>query len=619
MEEYFFPYNEIRPGQKEMLGKVDECIKKQKHLIVHAPTGIGKTAAALGPAIKRAEEDGLTVFFLTSRHTQHLIALETIKLLKEKFGLKFHTSDIIGKRKMCLQPGAEMLYDFFEFCKQLKENNQCEYYDNARESATKMTPKAKKILEEIEDISDHDSENIKEICDRERLCPYEMAIELGKKAKVVICDYNYIFDPSIRDSFLGKIDKDLEKSIVIVDEGHNVPSRTRNILTYNLTSTMLRRGIKEAKKYALNEQLNSLVGMQEVLLDLSNKLSIGEEKLLGVEDFRKKLAKVKEFDTIIDELEEAADEVRKQQRQSYLGSIANFMDNWKGDDTGFVRFIAKNKGKEGEMIQLSYRCLDPSLVTSGAIKGAHSTVLMSGTLTPVEMYKDLLGYPDRTELLTLPSPFPDKNKLNIVIPKTTTQYKKRDLRMYEEIAKHCSEVVNTVPGNSAIFFPSYNIMKNVYQYMETDKTTFLEDRSLTKKERKQLLNKFHMYKETGGVLLGVASGSFGEGVDLPGDLLKAVVIVGLPLQRPNLETKKLISYYDFKFGKGWDYGYINPAFSKTLQNAGRCIRSETDRGIIVFLDERFSWPNYFKHFPPEMPIKISLDYKKKIEEFFSHS
>jgi DNA excision repair protein ERCC-2 len=98
--------------------------------------------------------------------------------------------------------------------------------------------------------------------------------------------------------------------------------------------------------------------------------------------------------------------------------------------------------------------------------------------------------------------------------------------------------------------------------------------------------------------------------------LKGVVVVGLPLQRPDLETKELIAYYDLKYNKGWDYGYINPAFSKCLQNAGRCIRSETDRGIVVFLDERFTWPNYFKRFPPEMPISISLDYIKKINDFF---
>jgi DNA excision repair protein ERCC-2 len=131
-----------------------------------------------------------------------------------------------------------------------------------------------------------------------------------------------------------------------------------------------------------------------------------------------------------------------------------------------------------------------------------------------------------------------------------------------------------------------------------------------------MLERFAGYSGTGAVLLGVASGSFGEGIDFPGDILKCVVVVGLPLQRPDLETKELIAYYDHKFGKGWDYAYVAPAFSKTLQNAGRCIRSETDKGIVVFLDERFTWPNYFKYFPPEGQIKITLDYEDKIKEFF---
>jgi len=158
----------------------------------------------------------------------------------------------------------------------------------------------------------------------------------------------------------------------------------------------------------------------------------------------------------------------------------------------------------------------------------------------------------------------------------------------------------------------------VYKFFDPlcKKTTILEHQRLTKEDKTEILNKFKSYQKVGAVLLGVATGSFGEGIDLPGNLLKCVVVVGLPLQQPDLETKELISYYDKKFGKGWDYGYIFPAFNKTLQNAGRCIRSETDKGVVVFLDQRYLWPNYKRCFPPDSDIKVTRHYKEMIDEFF---
>ena len=118
-------------------------------------------------------------------------------------------------------------------------------------------------------------------------------------------------------------------------------------------------------------------------------------------------------------------------------------------------------------------------------------------------------------------------------------------------------------------------------------------------------------------MLGVYSGSFGEGIDLPGDLLKAVIVVGLPLNKPDLETQELIKYYDELFGKGWDYGYLFPAMNRCFQSAGRCIRSETDKGIIIFLDQRFTWPNYFRCFPADWELKISKEYQDRVKGFFS--
>lgn len=621
-QELMFPYKVVREPQKELLEKVDKCILGRRNLIVHAPTGIGKTISTIGPALKHALKKNLKIMFLTSRHTQHLIALETIKLIKDTFDIQFHTSDIVGKRHMCIQPGASVLYpsEFFEYCKNARENGKCEFYTKCRKTPSTLHPEAEKLVSDIEIMSDQGAERIKEVCEINKMCPYEIAIEMAKEAKIIVCDYNYAFDPGVSMSLFGKAKIDLNNCVLIVDEGHNLPDRARNIYTSRLTNVMLKRAIKEAKKFGYNEAVEILVGIQDILLDASDSLGPGQERKVSLGEFYSKVSKLRSFEVLTDELEEIADAVRESQRQSYIGSVNTFLKQWNGDEDGFVRYIAKQHMKNELLITLCYRCLDPSILTKDIIKEAHSTILMSGTLTPTEMYRELLGFPaDITDEVILESPFPEKNKLSLVIPKTTTQYKRRSEDMFKAIAENCAKIVNAVPGNSAIFFPSYDMLSKVYNYLFSmlEKTVFRESSDLTKQDREEMLERFAGYQKTGAVLLGVASGSFGEGIDFPGDILKAVVVVGLPLQRPDLETKELIAYYDHKFGKGWDYAYVAPAFSKTLQNAGRCIRSETDKGIVVFLDERFTWPNYFKYFPPDGEIKIAVEYEGLVKDFFS--
>ncbi|MDP2909069.1 MAG: helicase C-terminal domain-containing protein, partial [Nanoarchaeota archaeon] len=278
--------------------------------------------------------------------------------------------------------------------------------------------------------------------------------------------------------------------------------------------------------------------------------------------------------------------------------------------------LKKGFSKKGDAhITLSYRCLDPSMILKPISEEAR-IICMSGTLMPTQMYKDLFGFEAETKEYN--DPFPKQNRLNIIVPKTTTKFTQRDPEMWQKIAVVTSKMINAIPGNSAVFFPSYYILERVNDYLRTlcEKTTFIEHPNMSKEERDMLLEKYKTYKDQGAVLLGCSSGSFGEGIDLPGDYLKAVVIVGLPLSKPDLETKQLIDYYDQRFGKGWDYGYIYPALLKVIQNAGRCIRSEKDKGIRIFLDERYQWQNYYRCFPKDWQIKTTRTPMSMIEEFF---
>lgn len=614
-----FPHEKIRPVQNELIEVIQKGITDKEHVFVHAPTGLGKTAAALAPAVSYALENDKTVFFLTSRHTQHKIAIETLRKMNEKYPGDIKVADIIGRKNMCIQGGIENLYagEFLEYCRSIRESGKCLFYSNVREGA-KLSVKAKNQIS-IMQKNIYNTEDIIQAGIKDELCPYELATELAKQANIIIADYHYLFHPHVRTIVMARIEKELKDCVVVIDEAHNLPYRVRDLASVKITSIMTRRAIKEAKKNGYDHVIPLITDIQNALLDLSKDLDIGKEKLVKKEDFVKRIETDKNYEEIFEELEHVATAIRQTQKQSFIGGVALFLEFWNGKEEGFTRIISMKPGKQGEYISLSYRCLDPAVISKEVIEATHSSIFMSGTLMPTSMFKDLLGVEEAIEK-EFENPFPDKNRLNLVIPKTTTKYTHRTPEMFKQIAANCTQIANTVPGNSLMFFPSYAIRDQVHQFMQQvcNKTLFLELPNMTKQEKEELLEKFKKYKDSGAVLLCAVSGNYGEGIDLPGDFVKSVTIVGLPLGQPDLETKQLIEYFDKKYSKGWDYGYIFPAFNKTLQNAGRCIRSETDKGAVIFLDERYLWPMYKRCFPHDWDMEVSRDIIGEIEEFFGN-
>lgn len=607
-EDILFPHDSIRDSQSDLVIAVKDAVEKGENLVVHAPTGLGKTAATIAPALKYAIDNDKTVYFLTSRHTQHKIAIETCRLIKEKYDVEFGVADIIGKRWMCIQPGALALKpgEFTEYCKTLREEGQCPYYNNARKKGGEATVQAKQKVAELKRKTCHTEELIKECGE---LCPYEVALELAKDSNVVVTDYYYLFNDRIRFAFFSKTEKMLDDAIIIIDEGHNLPDRIRELMTIKLTTFILDRAWKEADKYRFEETASLIRAIHDVL----DSMAVGEEKLVPKQEFMDKISKICDYDQLVDDLDAVGDQVRQKQRASFIGSVAEFLDVWREKDEGFVRYASEYEGKKS----LIYRCMDPAMFAKEVVNKSHSTILMSGTLTPTKMYADLLGFEESTHKEYL-SPFPAKNRLNMVIPQTSTKYSTRSEEQYQKIGGILAEIANNVPGNTAMFFPSYKLRDSVAQYFDNDcvKTTFREEVDMSKEEKAEMLERFKGYGSTGAALLAVTSGSFGEGIDYRGEMLKCVVVVGLPLGVPTLEVKELIKYYDTKFGKGWDYGYTLPAITKSLQNAGRCIRSETDKGIVVFLDERYAWDQYLKCFPKDWDVKITGLYVSRIQGFF---
>ncbi|HDP73465.1 MAG TPA: ATP-dependent DNA helicase [Candidatus Woesearchaeota archaeon] len=610
-----FPFDNIREPQKHFMETVYKAISEKKHCIVSAPTGVGKTAAALVPAVKHLLEKKVKrIIFLTTRHTQHRIAIETISRINEKNNISLKIGDIIGKRWMCSQPNADKMRssDFFEFCKSLRKSDRCEFYMNTRKNSG-FTNNAKMVVSQLEKTFSN-VERIREFSSELRLCPYEIAIEIIRGADVIICDYQYIFNAGIKAGFLKKSGISLSESVIIVDEAHNLPKRLRDILSARVTTRIIKRSILQAKRYKENEVIPHLVKVQDAMNFLSH--NIENEKKVKKQDFLNLLWESQDdYDNVVSEMSDAGERVSEQSRNSYLSSVARFLEFWPKEDAGFVRYI-KN---EPDNTTLFYNCLDPGLLMGEVISETNSFVLMSATLFPLEMYRDILGFKrDNCYLESYKSPFPEKNRLIQVIPRTTSTFRERNEQQYKSIAKICSDIIASCKGNIALFFPSYAFRNNVLQFIQTEKEILAENKALSREEKDELLKRFKALSNKGAVLLAAASGSFSEGIDLPGDYLKGVVIVGLPLEKPDTEIIELIDYYEKKFGKGRLYGYVYPAMIRSIQAAGRCIRSEKDTGIIVFLDERYVWPLYKKCFPEDWNIEIQpRDYAERIKSFFT--
>lgn len=608
-----FPHDQIRPVQDDLIKEIQNSIKLKKHMLAHAPTGLGKTAAVLAAVLPYALENNLTVFFLTPRHTQHKIVVDTLRLIKKKHNIDIKVTDFIGKKWMCLQPGANSLtsHEFHEYCREVVEKETCHFYNNM-----KVKTKKEIALHQINKDNPLHVEQLMEISEKQKLCPFEVSCITAKQSHVIIADYYHILSPSIREAMFKKINKDLSKSIVIFDEAQNLPNRSRDLLTATLSTFVLEQAIKEAKAYGKPQYVEKILEIKNILETFAQEIPIQEtEAIIDKHSF---ISEIENYEEIMANFEFLADEIREVKKRSFIGSISHFMDAWLGLDYGFTRILKKGFSKRGNpFISLSYRCLDPSIVTTKLIDEVYSIICMSGTLTPTSIYKDILGFPDSTIQKEFLSPFPKENKLSLIVPETSTKFTLRSEEMYKRISTLIAEFSNTIPGNIAIFFPSYKLrdLTNKYFITQCKKTTFLEEPNLTKQEKEELLEKFKSYKDVGAVLLGVSSASFAEGIDLPGDYLKAVIVVGLPLAKPDLETKSLINFYDQKFNRGWDYGYIYPSIIKAIQASGRCIRSETDKGIVIFLDERYSWGNYLKCFPQDMNIQISKLPLQKIKEF----
>src|SRR3989344_860738 len=603
-----FPFDVVRPVQQQMVNDVADAVRSGRHLVADAPTGLGKTAAVLHPAVEYAVANGKAVFFLTSRLSQHKAAIETLKLMKNT-GNNFKAVDIVGKRHLCSHDVTDMDSGMFNnFCSAMIKDKRCSYYKNAY-SNDLITERAG-IMRVLSNSIPTTEESMK--IASSRYCTYEMLMDAAKHADVVVGDYFHLF--GMHEKFLKRMAKNLSDSIIIVDEAHNLSSRLRNHLSSRISERTCSLAAKEAQNFVEYEAKSIVTDIGKIVLSMSKKKMFNKnEMFVEREEFIDSIAAVGNYDRLIAQLTRVGEKVLEEKKISFVDRIAEFLNMWKREGIGYSRILSR---REKEII-LSFNCLDPSIMSREIVSGSNSTILMSGTLRPMEMHRDLLGLEEeRTTMKSYASPFPKENRKNIIVRGITTKYTERTEDNLKRIANMTSLCIRAIRGNVAVFFPSYDMRDKICNNILTNKHIILEKSEMTKKQRDQVKEDMRAHSEKGAVLFGVMGGSFSEGIDLPGDLLNGVIIIGLPLERPDLSVESLINSYDERFQRGRDYGYNFPAMIKVMQAAGRCIRTEQDRGVIVFADERFLWTNYNKIFPRDWDFTVTDKPDAEVKKFF---
>jgi DNA excision repair protein ERCC-2 len=610
--EFFFRHHAPRPHQQELMEDAFDALSCGKSLLANAATGCGKTDAVLSAAISYAHETDLTIFFLTPKISQHKIAVDVVNGIAQKHKLGIRAVDLIGRRHACIDPVlGDLDHDgFYQSCEKKRKNETCAFYCNARGFNKAQEAKANMLFRKMLDSygAARPHQDVVRLGAQVGCCPYEWLIKLAGASNVIIADYYHFMIPEIRDILLLKAKKKIENSIVIVDEAHNLGRRVREHLSSSVSSYVFARAEKEMRflgadplpleagfnKWAqerlgkTNEKLVSRLGFDNLLLDFGT-----EQELLA-----------KHFEEL------GLEFVERTNRKSACLRLSRFISGWKSEEEGVVRIL---KGRNG-WFGLSKRFLDPSIATS-VLNKCHSSILMSGTLLPLEMHRDTLGLDaESTMMKSYPSPFDRNNTMHIITEGHTTRYSERKAENYAAMAGQIDRIISSTPGGTAVFFPSYSVQNAVLPFIKSG-NLHVQRENAGPDEVAELLRRFG----SGGVLVGVQGGSMSEGVDYCNEEIKTAVIVGIALEEMSLEIQALIDYYQEKFGRGWEYGYMWPAVIKAMQAAGRGIRKETDRCAVVYMDERFAWKNYKSVFGSGTSFIMTSEPERYVKEFWGNA
>lgn len=581
-EDLPFPHAAPRPIQEKIIEAVRTALQNGENLIAEAPTGSGKTAAALHPAMVEGLRTGRQIVFLTSKTLQQKMAVSSLVAMNQR---AFHTLQVRAKERMCAN---DRILCHEEFCRFAKD------YPAKMEQSN--------ILGRLLDAHAHlDPDTVFEEARREEVCPFEVQLEAAQRADAIVADYNYVFEPAAALRHLTG--EDLRDAILLIDEAHNLPDRARQIYSPELLEAdlaNLRDRLLLQPGELFQDLAESVEDLLRILAERAEELPEGGEAIAEIEPPTEAIFALRAA------WEEKLMRYLAWKRETRLALVddpvldfhfalqrfAAVLANFGPDFT----CVVERRGGAG--IRLALVCLDPARALAPTFQEASSAILLSATLNPPEAIQRVLGLdPERTSAISLPPPFPPENRKVLIVPSVRTTYTARE-KNYPRIARLLAEMSDAHSGNDLVLFPSYRFLTEVSARMPATRSRLLVQRpDLSAFERQQLLGALESPPAGGTLLFAVSGGMYAEGVDYPGELLSAVYVVSPALPQVSFERELLRRYFDERDESGFDYAYLQPGMTRVVQAAGRLIRSETDRGVIALLCARFLEEPYASRIP----------------------
>jgi len=592
IDEIKFPFKEMRQGQKDLMKACYKAANDNEILYVIAPTGIGKTIATMFSTLK-ALKPNEKLFYLTAKGSGKNAPMNAIKLLS-KDGLKIKSIDITAKQKICNLKSKNCNPEECPFAKG--------YFDRLRIAT----------MDAIKNYDIYDRKVLTEISNKHNICAFEFSLYLSYYCDIVIADFNYIFDPVAR---LTTYDDDSYNIRVLVDEAHNLISRSKEMYSALIEEEDIKgirralTGLKPSIRSDCNQALEIINKYRDNITDgaiyvdpkPNLELDVSIRRIINkIDDILEKNKKLKNKDEVMD---------------YYLKLLAFNSTSEIFSDAH--RHLAKI---ENDNVIIEYFCLDASSFLLETIKKyVKSIVFFSATLYPIEYHANLLTKGEG-KYLELKSPF-NPNNLDLIINNSiSTKYKDR-AQSIDSIVEAIEILTKTKKGNHIVFFPSYQYLQMVLDSLDDiDSEIIVQKSNLTDDEKDEIINKFNDFS-TNKLGLFVMGGAFSEGIDLIGDSLSGVIIVGVGLPMICDENNILKDYFEEMYNEGFDYAYTYPGFTKVIQAVGRLIRTETDKGVAILIDTRFTYSKYLNLMPPHWNnkkiINNSYQLKKELEDFYN--
>jgi DNA excision repair protein ERCC-2 len=626
-----FPYTP-RKNQIAIMQTIKNTLSARGNLVFESGTGSGKTICTLSASLEYALENNKKIIYSTRTNAQQRQVILELRQIRDKNkGLeeKIFCVGVQGRANMCILARKDeelsngTSEELSRFCSnekkkaKSKKDGGCIYFRNTidKEKVENALVWFKKNLPAAEEFI--------EFCDKKNLCPYELNKLLIKESKLVVVPYIYVFDLMIRNMLFDCLAVPEDDMILIVDEAHNLPDYIRDLLSAQLSMYMLNSCVLEAEKYGDPSMVDGRFSVSEFCKMLTDIVrDIRDTYVYGILENGIRRDSVKnndafipshEFETeilsrlkitsktlhdIIGDLIAYGEKIQEYRQKdgklprSFLHKLGMFLDFWISLEMNqYAKLVVD--ASSGKNPRIEAFCLDPSVGTE-IIRDFHSSIHMSGTLEPLEEYRDSLGLAEETELVGYPSPFPKENIKILYVKDVTTKYDEisRDDKILTRLNAHIKDICNNFPKNTMVCFPSFNVMTTFRRnnnLANINRCLLFEEREMSQSALMELVSDFKesgKQNGNGAALFSVMGGRISEGMDFPAKQLEITIIVGIPYPKPTARQRGLQRYYDLKFRKGWEYTVEAPTARKLLQSIGRLIRDEKDRGVAVILDRR---------------------------------